>query len=243
MKLILTNDDGIYAPGIIALARELQKEHDITIVAPSMQQSGTSHSITFIAPLRVNKVKINGLEGVSCYSVDGSPADCVKFAYGNLNIKQDIVISGINIGSNLGTDVFYSGTVSAAMEGALNGIPSIAVSCCSFTPKYLDTAALYAKYAIEVVLKEDYKVININVPDLPAAQIRGIKYTKLCSPSYETRYTECTDPHGMKYYWIPPALPSQFGPEDDNDGRWVEEGYVAITPLLTDLTDFSRVKR
>jgi 5'-nucleotidase len=148
------------------------------------------------------------------------------------------VISGINIGANLGTDTFYSGTVSAAMEAVLLGIPAMAVSICSFKPKHLRTAALAAKSAIPYVHQCRSLLLNVNVPDLPEDEIKGMKITRLSKQVYASELVERMDPYERKYYWMPAERLTKCGPDEDSDERWTREGYIALTPLLTDLTDF-----
>ncbi len=241
MKLLITNDDGILSPGIAALAGALCAEHEVTVAAPSTEQSGVSHSLTFSYPLRVKRVNLNGLP-VQAYAISGSPVDCVKFACGNLDTPFDMTISGINLGANAGIDVFYSGTVSAAMEAALNGVPAIAASCNSFTPQHLDATAEYVKRMITLSLERGIKLLNLNVPDLPLEDIRGVKAAPLGVPPYYTRYDERMDPHGAAYYWLPGRKPHEYPPQENTDCRWLHDGFATITPLLTDLTDFTAIK-
>ncbi|MCE5234538.1 MAG: 5'/3'-nucleotidase SurE [Clostridiaceae bacterium] len=242
MRILLSNDDGLFSPGIRALAEFFCAEHEVCMAAPDTERSGASHSFTFSSPLRMNEVRLDGLENVPAYAISGTPVDCVKIGLATLGAMPDLVISGINIGANLGTDTFYSGTVSAAMEAALLGIPAIAVSVCSFQPKHLATAALAAQQAMAYLKNCGSSLLNVNVPDLPANEIKGIKVTRLSKQVYATAFIERTDPHMRKYYWMPSERLTKCEPEEDSDERWTREGYVALTPLLTDLTDFNSLR-
>ena len=238
MRILISNDDGLFSPGIRALAELFRVEHEVYMAAPDTERSGASHSFTFSSPLRMNEIRLDGLEDVPAYAISGTPVDCVKIGLANLNFTPELVISGINMGANLGTDTFYSGTVSAAMEAALLGIPAIAVSICSFRPQHLKTAALAAQRAIPYLSKCKRSLLNVNVPDLPADAIKGMKLTRLSKQVYASELIERTDPYMRKYYWMPSERLTTCAPEEDSDERWTREGYVALTPLLTDLTDF-----
>ena len=245
MKLLLSNDDGILSPGLLALAKGLSDEHEITIAAPDSERSAVSHAITFTLPLRVNEAKLQGLEGVQAYAVNGTPADCIKVALGNLCEWPDMVISGINIGANKGTDVFYSGTVSAAMEGALLGIPSIAISNISYRPSRFEASVEAVKYTMALMERDRYRsmLMNVNAPDAQAADIKGFVITPAGKQCYELQYHEREDPRKQKYYWTPVKRLTTHVPGEDNDERWTNEGYVTLTPLLMDLTDNSGITR
>lgn len=246
MHILLVDDDGIMAKGLNALALHLkQKGHRLTIVAPDGERSGASHSLTLTTPLRATPVKLEGLEDMPAYAVNGTPVDCVKLAFGNLVKAVDIVISGINIGPNLGTDVFYSGTVSAAMEGVFNGCPAIAVSNAG--PKKYDcfsACCQMAELAMELIKRDGrVQLLNVNVPNVSAEELRGHKFTSLSKQTYELAYDERTDPRQKTYYWTPVTKTTTFEKDDDNDERWTSEGYASITPLLADLTDKAEIIR
>ena len=152
MRILFTNDDGVFSPGLLALLSAFQGDgNELLVAAPDAERSGASHSFTMLSPLRAKPVMIPGAERVAAYAVSGTPVDCVKLAYGNLFEKPDLLISGINLGANRGTDIFYSGTVSAAMEGALLGIPSIAVSNIAWKPGSFEAATAGAKFAAEIL--------------------------------------------------------------------------------------------
>lgn len=245
MKLLLSNDDGVFAPGIAALAMELKQHFEIVIVAPERERSGASHCMTYDVPLRARKVVLPGLEDVPAYAVNGTPADCVRLGCGNLFPETQIVVSGINRGANLGSDVFYSGTVGAAMEGAFVGRPAIAVSNIKWDQNHLDVAAKTAKWAVDYLMAhpmKPYSVLNINVPDLPKEEIRGIRLTGLAFRRYDEIYEERRDTVGRPYYWMPAGKPQADGPED-NDERWANEGYITLTPIHYDIADYSFMKQ
>ena len=241
MNILLTNDDGVFAEGISCLAKALKKEHNLLIVAPDTQRSGAAHSFTMYVPLRCKRVELKGLEDVPAYAVSGTPVDCVKLAYGNFDFDIDLVISGINDGENRGTDVFYSGTVSAAVEAVLLGIPAIAASNISSNCKYGDDTAEVIRQIVGKLIETGISknmLLNINVPDLPISSLKGMKITKLSAQTYENIFDERIDMRGGKYYWLPSGKTTVCGEHDDNDERWANEGYATITPLVPDLTDY-----
>ncbi len=244
MHILLVNDDGIKAKGLNVLALYLKsKGHRLTIVAPDGERSGASHSLTLAFPLRAVPTKLEGLEDVPAYAVSGTPVDCVKLAFGNLVKEVDIVISGINLGPNLGSDVFYSGTVSAAMEGVFNGCPAIAISNLGARRFEHFTACCEMVELAMRIIEKDGKVqlLNVNVPDSP--EIRGYKFTSLSKQTYELAYDERTDPRHIQYYWTPVVKTTTHHDDDDNDERWTSEGYASITPLLCDLTNGAEIDR
>lgn len=239
MKILITNDDGIYAAGIHSLAAAFCGEHEVYMVAPDSERSGAAHSLTLVTPLRIKKVELKDLPQVAAYSTNGTPTDCVKLAYGNLDIKPDLLLSGINHGGNLGTDVMYSGTVSAAMEAALLGIPAIAGSVYSHDPKNFAPTIKAIKEMIPKAMEHPGCVVNINAPDLPEEEIKGYKYTVCGVQEYETKYDERVDTHKTKYYWVPTRKTTTVLEDEDSDEKWVQYGYIAIVPLKYDFTDHS----
>ncbi len=239
MKILITNDDGVSAPGIRALAKAFCKEHEVCVSAPDSERSGASHSITLTTPLRVKQVFLDDLPDVPTFAVNGTPVDCLKIAYGNLGIKPDLVLSGINLGANLGSDVLYSGTVSAAMAAASEGIPAIAGSVCANRPQHYAPVIQAIKDMIPYALAHVCDVININAPDLPAEEIKGYRFTANSRQKYELAYVEREDPHKQKYYWLPTGKLTVCEPDEDTDERWVQEGYIAIVPLKLDTTDYA----
>jgi len=237
MDILLANDDGILADGIRAMARELMGSHRVVIAAPDSERSGASHSITLTSPLRARQVELAGLEGVEAYSINGAPADCVILAINALGIRPDLIISGINHGYNLGTDVHYSGTVSAAMEGALVGIPSMAVSMQAVHSRDFSAAAGLAAELIPQLMEGGSLLYNVNVPDLPGTELKGIRYTPLSSRMYYAPFVRRTDPRNMDYFWWPGRVEYDGDMNADCDERWVLEGYATVTPLMQNMTD------
>lgn len=235
MKILLSNDDGFLAPGLNMLAKVLKDIADITVVAPDRNRSGASNSLTLDNPLRMTKAE-NGF-----ISVNGTPTDCVHLAVtGLLQEMPDMVVSGINEGSNLSDDVLYSGTVAAATEGRFLGLPSIAISLAGPKCQHYDTAAQVAKLLVLNLRKDPLPrdtILNVNVPDLPLSEIRGFQVTRLGTRHVAEPTIKTADPRGRKIYWI-----GQPGPEEDagpgTDFYAVNMGYVSITPLHLDLTHY-----
>lgn len=242
MHILLTNDDGYNAPGIQTLYRTLrsQTKHDISIVAPESQRSATGHSITLFHPLFFTKHNLDGQQ--KGYSISGTPSDCVKLAIqGGLVSKPDLIISGINLGPNLGTDIFYSGTVSAAMEGVLLGVPSLAVSLASYEFMDFEPAAAYVAEQLDFIVKHNQVgLMNINIPGKPLTEWRGLKVTRLGKAVYENVFERRVDPHGRSYFWQCGNLTQDL--EIDTDLRAIQEDFVSITPMHSDLTDFACFK-
>jgi 5'-nucleotidase len=240
MKLLITNDDGIHAEGIYILAKEMEKEHEIIIVAPDDQRSACGHSITITRPLVVKEVKLEGVKS-KAYSVNGTPADCVRIAADKLvDGKIDMVISGINKGVNLGTDVIYSGTVSAAIESAIYKTPSIAISSEFQGDK--QNYELAAKTVLDILKKLQIKdlksdvVLNINIPLIKEENIKGIKVCKISSRTYSNCFIESKDAQGHISYEIIGTVNDAY--DKDTDVDYFNKGYITITPLHYDLTNF-----
>ncbi len=243
MKLLLSNDDGVFAGGIRALATELSKTHSICVSAPDVERSAVSRAMTLFDPLRARKTTIKGLPDIPAYAVSGTPVDCVRLALGNLFGKPDMVVSGINHGPNLGTDVLYSGTVAAAHEAALLGYQSIAISCLSYEGEHLETAARIAAIAVDYVAQHPLAfgtLLNVNVPGVPFEELKGVKVAPLCVEQYALEFVEREDPMGRVYYWAPRGC-TTCSDGLDVDDRWAREGYVTLTPLTYDLTHVSRL--
>jgi 5'-nucleotidase len=232
LRILLTNDDGIMAQGIRTLARCLSKEHNVLVVAPEVERSATGHAITIRTPLWAKEVKL-GEEDIG-YAINGTPADCVKLGLlAMAEGKIDLVISGINRGPNLGTDVLYSGTVSGALEGAVTGIPSIAISAENFNEPYFETAA---HFMIEFLRRFDVTEIpeltalNVNVPSVPLHEIKGWKVTRQSKRRYKSDFERRKDPHGNDYYWMIGEY-IEDDPGEDSDYAAVSDRYVSITPI------------
>lgn len=232
LKIVISNDDGVHAEGIHALARALSDLAEITIVAPDRNRSGASNSLTLEHPLRVIKI------AERTYSVQGTPTDCVHFALNELmkDDLPDLVLSGINHGANLGDDVLYSGTVAAAMEGHFLGVPAIAFSLVGKT--HFDTAAQIARQIVQHHLSAPIPVrrlLNVNVPDLPHEQLKGLKVTRLGARHHAEEMVKQRDPRGQIIYWLGPPGQVRDGGEG-TDFQAVEQGWVSMTPILVDLT-------
>ncbi len=233
MKILVSNDDGYMARGIIALAEALAEIAEVILMAPERNHSGASNSLTLHSPLRVRQVEENR------YFVNGTPSDCVHLALsGYLPDDPDIVVSGVNHGANLGDDVIYSGTVAAAMEGRFLGLPAIAVSLVGRHGKHFDTAARVACDLVKRLQDDPLPgdiILNVNVPDLPFDELAGVEVTRLGFRHRAEPLIEEKDPRGRTIYWIGPAGPGQdAGPGTDFEA--VERGAVAVTPLKVDLT-------
>jgi 5'-nucleotidase len=234
--ILVTNDDGVYAPGLKALAEELQKIGRVVIIAPDRDNSAASHSLTMQRPLRVKKLAVDR------YSVDGTPTDCVILAEGKiLDKRPDLVVSGINPGPNLCDDVSYSGTVSAATEGTMLGIPSFAVSLACEEPCNYDLAAQFAGRLARMVLDQGLPpdtLLNVNVPPGGASAITGIKFTRQGRRKYEDAIKETSDPWGRGHYWIGGGTPV-WDKGEDTDAQAIKDGYISITPLHLDRTNYT----
>jgi 5'-nucleotidase len=239
MRIVITNDDGIEAKGIKELTKALSSIGEVFIVAPWNPQSAGSHATTLHKPLRAEEFPLN-LGEKKAFRVSGTPADCVLLAVDILvKGKIDLVISGINQGPNLGDDVLYSGTVAGAREGALNGITSIAFSVNGFEDPHYETAAQFARIFTDKVVKEKIKgeiYFNVNIPDLPSEEVKGIKFVKQGRRRYIDRVMIGKDPFGKVYYWIG-GKPVQTGGNDTDTGV-VNNGYISITPMMIDMTDY-----
>ncbi|MDZ7705104.1 MAG: 5'/3'-nucleotidase SurE [Trueperaceae bacterium] len=236
MKVLISNDDGIFSPGLHALAKAVREVADeVLIVAPDVEQSASGHAITVRRPLRYQHTILEGLGGVEAYRVDGTPADCVVLGVHNGG-RPDVVISGINLGSNLGFDVTHSGTVAAAMEGTTMGIPSIAFSLRTATDVELDFSygAAYAAELIPQIVASGLPpktLLNVN---FPTGALRGVRLTQQSTHGYEDSVVRREDPDGRPYYWISGTPVAER--EADTDYTAVVDGYASVTPLRLDFT-------
>ncbi|MEZ6961739.1 MULTISPECIES: 5'/3'-nucleotidase SurE [unclassified Aeromonas] len=234
MRILVSNDDGVHAEGIRVLSEALGACGEVIVVAPDRNRSGASHSLTLEVPLRVTRIGETGF-----HAVKGTPTDCVHLAVNELvRPEPDMVVAGINHGANLGDDVIYSGTVAAATEGRHLGYPSIAISLVGKT--HFATAAHYAALLVKGLMKYPLpadQILNVNVPDLPLDQIKGIRVTRLGN-RHRAESMICTeDPRGQPIYWIgPPGSQQDAG--DGTDFAAIEQGYVSITPLTIDMTAY-----
>lgn len=238
--ILITNDDGIRSEGIIKLYEELKASYEVVIVAPDRERSAISRALTLHRPLRVEKFDEDK------FSVDGTPTDCVNLAVNCLfKNRIQMVVSGINKGANLAEDITYSGTVSAAMEGLLLGVPSIAISLAARQDFLFETAAKIASFFTKYVLKKGLPydtLLNINVPNRPYEELKGIRVTRMGKKRYSDQVIEEVDPRGQKYYWIGGE---EIGYEKlgDSDMEAIAEGFVSVTPIHLDLTNYAALER
>lgn len=237
MRVLLTNDDGIFSKGIEALYLSLSVEHEVVVVAPETEQSAVGHAITFLNPLRVKPVQRNG--SFFGYALSGTPADCVKIAMTELmKPPPQVVVSGINMGANVGVNVIYSGTVSAATEAAVLGAPSVAVSIDSFNTDDFSAATQIVMKLLRIIEKQGLPAgisLNVNVPNVPAAQVQGVRITHQgtmrCIESYDRR----VDPRDNVYYWLCNSdILMDLDPYADSCA--IAQNHISITPIHHDLT-------
>ncbi len=249
MRLLISNDDGIFALGIKTLADTLALAgHEVTVVCPDRERSATGHGLTLHDPIRAEIVTDVFHPSIKAWACSGLPADCVKLALGALLDKfPDFVLSGINQGANLGTDVLYSGTVSAAMEGTIEGIPSIAFSLTSFSHQDFTPAAEFAKTLMSHLEQHpltEAVLLNINIPPVPTAEIAGVKITRQGIRRYFDTFQKRVDPRGKTYYWLSGEVvqdleqPEQLHlpPEIETDVQAIKRNYITIVPLQFNLT-------
>ena len=239
MNILLCNDDGIYAPGIWELYQAVKDLGTIHVVAPHAERSAVGHAITVSNPIKISKAYRN--DTFFGHAVEGTPADCVKLAvFHLLDQKPDLVLSGINLGQNAGISVIYSGTVSAATEGTILGIPSIAISLNTYTDPHWSTAAKAARYLTQEVAKSglpSHTLMNVNVPNLPEDQINGYEITKMGPSHYVDYFDQRTDPRGNTYFWMGGDI-KQTGDTKGTDLEALKNGYVSISPIYYDLTNY-----
>ncbi|MBX3435984.1 MAG: 5'/3'-nucleotidase SurE [Planctomycetaceae bacterium] len=245
MQILLVNDDGIHAPGLRAMYRVLKTFGDVEVVAPLIEQSGMSHRITYLHPIMVKEILEDGQH--YGWAVDGSPADCTKMGVLEFCTREpDLIVSGINSGSNVGINVLYSGTVAAAIEGAFFGITSFAVSQAQGTPPDYDAAARYAAKLIQQIrerVPERGRLWSINFPDSTPEGPRGVRFAPMAVQRLADRVEKRLDPRGRPYYWsgLNPTRPQT--PQPETDLKDIMEGYVTVTPLHFDLTETNVLSR
>ncbi len=239
LNILVTNDDGIYSPGIFALAKVLNEIGNVTVVAPLHEQSAVGHAITMQNPLRVTEAWKNG--DFFGYAVSGTPADCVKIGIRNImGTPPDLVVSGINHGSNTAINIIYSGTVSAAREAAIMEVPSMAISVTNHAAKDFSFAAKVSKLLAKEIDGKNIPLgtlLNVNVPDVPEEKIAGIILTKQGKSKWDDIYEQRTDPYGKKYYWLTGNL-VESDTELDIDQVAIKKNYVSVSPIHFDLTDY-----
>jgi len=237
MNILLTNDDGIHARGLCALYEALREDYEVFVVAPDAERSAVGHAITLVDPLRVNVIKKNGWH--FGWAINGTPADCVKLAVYEIIKKEiDLVVSGINIGANVGINILYSGTVSAATEAAILGIPSMAISINTLKdPDFCCAAYIATKLVawIEDLSMPKGIALNVNIPALPPGRILGIKWTRQGLSPYEEEFDKRVDPRGNRYYWQASQKLAMVE-EEDVDSVALEKGFITVTPIKYDLT-------
>lgn len=249
MIILLTNDDGIYAQGIQILADTLMQDENIKIfiVAPDHERSATGHAITMHRPLRAEEIKFYHNAMLKGWSVNGTPSDCVKLAIEYLlPQKPDLVISGINNGANLGTDVLYSGTVSAAIEAIILGVPAIAVSLTQQENPDFRFAANFVLHLIHIINAYDLPnntLLNINIPAKTRKEIAGVAVTRLGLRQYRNAFQKRVDPRGRNYYWLAGEIVDPEDEEEDSDVVAVKNSYISITPIHFDLTNYNLLSK
>ncbi len=240
LNILVSNDDGIDAPGILALVQELKKIGKVTVVAPDKQQSAVGHAITMNFPLRVKEFSKNG--SFFGHAVEGTPADAVKLAvHALLKTKPDILVSGINHGSNTAISIIYSGTVSAATEGTILGIPSIAFSLTTYGPPDFTYAAKFARKLTNLIAQKGLPsgtLLNVNIPPLKEKEIRGVIVTRQGKSVWDDRFETRRDPGNKEYYWLTGSL-EEVDNEQDVDQWAVKNKYISVTPIQYDLTDYT----
>jgi 5'-nucleotidase len=238
LQILLTNDDGIYAEGLSALRTALLEVGDVTVVAPERPRSASGHAITLHKPLRATKVRLPwGGEG---FAASGTPSDCVVLGIFALMERCDLVVAGINLGPNLGEDLTYSGTVSAAMEGAICGKPSIAVSVADYEFPDYGPAARFTAQLVRQVRENNLPadmLLNVNVPNLPEHELLGVEITRQGKRRYEGRVERRLDPRGRPYYWLGGEIIEGFDGAG-SDGEAIQQGKISVTPLHLDLTSY-----
>lgn len=238
--ILVSNDDGITAPGIEALVQVASELGKVVVVAPDSPQSGMGHAVTIGKPLRLDKVEL--FEGIESYQCSGTPADCVKVAVDQvLYRKPDMVVSGINHGSNASINVLYSGTMSAAMEGGIEGVPSVGFSLTDYSMKAdFEASKTYARLICKNVLEKglpDGVVLNVNIPKAKAEHIQGIKVCRQANAKWEENFTMQEDPNGRPFYWLTGKF-QDHDHGDDTDLWALSNGYVSVVPVEFDLTAY-----
>jgi len=241
--VLVTNDDGVAAPGIQALGQALATRFETVIVAPHRERSAASHGITLTTPLKIRPAL--GPRGAKTYSVNGTPVDCVKLALATIFRRRmpDLLVSGINLGSNTGINIIYSGTVSAAFEASLHGIPAIATSLDTFSnPDFRACASFTARLAARVLAMKGAGgiLLNVNAPNLPPGKIRGVAITSQGRFRHEGGYAPRVDPRGEKYYWAT-IRARAFKESTGTDSEALKRGMISVTPIQYDVTEHARL--
>lgn len=244
MKILLTNDDGFDAEGIAALANALSKDHEVVLMAPKNNQSAVGHGLTLKNPLRPEKVEVEGAK--IAYCLNGTPADCVRLALSMMGFKPDAVVSGINRAGNIGTDVLYSGTVSAAEEAAMLGLRAVAVSKDTRSHEFFTDAAEHFAENFELFLgctTAEKRLLNVNYPNLPRNEYRGIRAAYLAEQVYENDYQVVELEDGGVGYVTPSVKLTECCETDTSDEKYIRDGFITVTPLKYDVTDYEQLAR
>jgi 5'/3'-nucleotidase len=243
MQVLLTNDDGIHAPGLRALFDAFSARHRVTVIAPDRERSAVGHGITLHQPIRFEKTRVNG--GMTGFAVNGTPADCVKLGLAELlDTPPELVVSGINPGANVGINVNYSGTVAAAKEAAMAGIPAMAVSIISPGDRHVGAAARFAEALSRRVMARALPggtFLNVNFPDLPMEQVRGVRWSRQGAGGAAQHFEKRRDPWDRIYYWQ--GCDNQAAcDQPDVDGAALSDRYISITPIKCDMTDYAALR-
>ncbi|MBW2591812.1 MAG: 5'/3'-nucleotidase SurE [Deltaproteobacteria bacterium] len=242
MKILLTNDDGIYAQGLWSLYKRFIQRHDVTVIAPDRERSAVSHGITLHDPIRASKISANGLTG---YAVSGTPVDCIKLGILELlAARPDIVVSGINPGANVGVNINYSGTVAAAREATLYGVPAIAVSVCGRQTNNYDPVARFIEDLAVNVLQKGLPfgtLLNVNFPDMEAGKFAGVYISKQGARLFPEYFEKRKDPRKRVYYWQGYKSQSDFE-SPDIDAAAICDNFISITPIKCDMTDYNMLE-
>ncbi len=243
MKILLTNDDGIFADGIYALFREMKQLGEVIAIAPASEQSAVGHAITLWNPLRINQVNRHG--EFFGYAVNGTPADCVKLAvHAIMDERPDVIVSGINLGANIGTAVIYSGTVSGATEGAILGIPSIAISLATFSNPDFSAAAKFARKLTSTVVEKGGLpqgiLLNVNVPAVAESEIAGVEITRNSESRFEDIFEKRLDPRKRVYYWSA-GVEQTYDLREGTDSAALRGNKISVTPIHFDMTAHAQV--
>ncbi len=246
LRILLTNDDGIHADGLYALYSELKDDFEVHIVAPYFEMSAVGHAITLNSPLRVQEIYRNGK--FYGYAITGTPADCVKIAVQEIlkHRPPQIILSGINLGANVGIDVLYSGTVSAATEGAYLGIRSAAISLDTREAPDFSFASKFSRKIIDFLLKNEFKrgiALNVNIPALPPDKIKGVVFTRQAITQYKEYFEKRIDPRGNVYYWLAGEIIVEENGRADTDILALRNNMISITPISCNLTSESELER
>ena len=244
MRILICNDDGIHAPGISVLHSAMKKFGERHVIAPDVERSAAGHAITLADPIKSMPVDKNG--EFFGYGIGGTPADCIKLAVCAIlkDTPPDLIVSGINLGSNTGISVIYSGTVSAATEGVVLGIPGVAFSLCTYTDPEWETAGRIASEITQKLIETPMPpnvLLNVNIPNLPYEQLKGIKVTRMGRSRFIEKFHKRLDPRGRTYYWLDGEL-EVHDDGDDVDIHAVRDGYVSITPIHLDLTAYDHLQ-